>query len=165
MSETDEDQPAIVITRGQLAAMTGRHLTPEFVARMDEVWPNSSIPEALAIIADSIAEETGAYPEWDDQDVADHLTGSGATSYSWWRSLTRQADGTTYLVSGDNPDDETEQVVRTVTADDVRRVRAEMLGDRHKVNDRVLRDLRDDPDADAVDCLLQVLVYGEVVYG
>lgn len=159
------DAPAIIITRAQLASMTGLTLTPAFVERMDEVWPNSSIPEALDTIGESIAEETGAYPAWSDDETADHLLGSGAMTYPWWKDLVRRSDGT-YLASIEHPDyPDGVPTSKAFTGGDARRVRDEILAGQHGVNERIVRDLRVDPDADAVDCLLQVLVLGEVVYG
>jgi hypothetical protein len=42
----------ITLTRGQLEAWAGMRLTDEQVDRLDEVIPNSSIPEAISAIAD-----------------------------------------------------------------------------------------------------------------
>lgn len=157
------DAPAIVITRAQLASMTRRRLTPEFIAAMDEAWPNSSIPEALDVIADQFAEETGAYAEWDDAEVEDHLTGSGAGIWPWWKTIERSPDGR-FFVEAEDPDNSDANVTKWFTVDEVRRARDEIIAGQHGINDTTIRDLRDDADANAIDCLLQILVYGDVVY-
>ena len=48
------DGPGITLTRGQLEAWAGRELTDEEVEQIDEAIPNSSIPEAIDQIADSL---------------------------------------------------------------------------------------------------------------
>jgi hypothetical protein len=55
----DEDErPGVTLTRDQLEAWAGMSLTDEQVAQLDEAIPNSSIPEAIAVIADSIEERS-----------------------------------------------------------------------------------------------------------
>lgn len=59
LSAVEEDtQPGIELTRGQLEAWVGRDLTDEELVLIEECIPNSSIPEAIATIADSIEERT-----------------------------------------------------------------------------------------------------------
>ena len=50
----EEDRPGIILTRGQLEAWACRTLTDEEVEALDEAVPNSSIPEAIGTMADSI---------------------------------------------------------------------------------------------------------------
>jgi hypothetical protein len=49
----------VTLTRGQLNEWAGFELTDDELARLDDAIPNSSIPEAVGVIADSIRENPG----------------------------------------------------------------------------------------------------------
>jgi hypothetical protein len=50
----------VEITRGQLEAWAGRKLTDEEVRRLDDAFPNSSVPEAFATMVDALNEDADA---------------------------------------------------------------------------------------------------------
>lgn len=53
----DDEGQGITLTRGQLNAWAGRDLTDEEVETLEEAIPNSSIPEAIQLMADSLTHE------------------------------------------------------------------------------------------------------------
>jgi hypothetical protein len=53
----DDEGKGITLTRGQLNAWAGRDLTDEEVDTLEEAIPNSSIPEAVQLMADSLPHE------------------------------------------------------------------------------------------------------------
>lgn len=57
--ETYDDRPAIVISRGQLSEWAGRSLSDHEISHIAEHWPNSSISEAFANIADALPQTEG----------------------------------------------------------------------------------------------------------
>jgi hypothetical protein len=48
----DEEEKGITLTRDQLNAWSGFDLTDDQVEELEEAIPNSSIPEAIAMIAE-----------------------------------------------------------------------------------------------------------------
>lgn len=105
---------------------------------------------------------------WSDEDISDHIIGSGALSYSWWLDV-EQVDNRYYIVV-DAEDEVGDAIVRVDAADFADEARkcvagewsAYQTGTGQTVAD-VIR--KDDLDADAVDTILQMAVFGEIVYG
>ncbi len=52
-----DDRPGITLTRDQLEAWATRTLTDEQIEQMEEAIPNSSIPDAIGGISDSLHQE------------------------------------------------------------------------------------------------------------
>jgi hypothetical protein len=59
MSAIPDHRPGITLTRGQLEAWAGAELTDENVEELEQAIPNSSIPESIAVIAESIFHRDG----------------------------------------------------------------------------------------------------------
>lgn len=116
------------------------------------------------------------------QDTFDHVFGSGALSYSWWQR-TQMAAGMTAVdvpddwqvkVTAEDPDDEDGSINRTVTHKVImataRKVIAGEYGLRGVILTRECRNLvfdADEADLDAplADSLLQLVMYGDVIFG
>lgn len=108
-------------------------------------------------------------PEWTDEQVDDIVMGSGAETWPWYRDGIAQdvlgpgkyGDYTVEL--GIEDDDVT---AARFSRDDFRRVAREVAEGKHGVRQDI-RDyiLRDDLGADAVDVIIQIIVYGKAVYG
>jgi hypothetical protein len=115
-------------------------------------------------------------PEWTDEQVDAIVMGSGAELWPWYQS--GHGIGQEVIAPGqygrftvdidDNGEDSLFGDVKTVvfTRDDFRRVAAELAEGKHKVRWDI-RDLirKNDLDADAVDVVIQIIAYGEVVFG
>ena len=56
-SAEDEEGPGITLTRGQLNAWAGRTLTDRQVDELEDAIPNSSIPEAIAVMSSHFIDE------------------------------------------------------------------------------------------------------------
>jgi hypothetical protein len=56
MDYPDDDAPGVGFTRAQVQAWAGRALTDEEIERIEEAVSNSSIPEAIGIIASALEE-------------------------------------------------------------------------------------------------------------
>ena len=54
MSSLPDDRPGVHLTRDQLESWAGRSLSDEEVEALDTAIPESSIPEAISIIADNL---------------------------------------------------------------------------------------------------------------
>lgn len=109
---------------------------------------------------------------WTDENIDDIVLGSGATSYEWWLDLTQIGD--VYFLTGENPEadeDDDAPVAASFTRDEFATAcrdaldgkwTAYMTGTGETAADYIRKD---DLDADAVDCIFQMLVYKELVYG
>lgn len=109
---------------------------------------------------------------WTEENVDDIVLGSGATAYEWWLDLTQVGD--IYFLTGENPEgdeDDDAPVSVSFTRDEFvtacqdcldGKWIAYMTGSGETVADYIRKD---DLDADAVDCIFQMLVYKELVYG
>ena len=54
---TGDGRPTVIITPEQIECWAGRPLTDDEVSRLDDCIPNSSIPDAVADIVASVADE------------------------------------------------------------------------------------------------------------
>lgn len=101
---------------------------------------------------------------WTAEETDDNVTGAGAESWEWYRSEIEQK-GDRYEVVMDDPNGDT-PVTYTFTRARVRTVVTEIAMGKHNVANRIRNYIKaDDLDADAMDCVIQIIVYGEVVFG
>lgn len=128
-----------------------------------------------------------------NQDIYDHIIGSGALTYSWYTDAVLHvgAHGDavwSMTLSGEDPEDSDETVLTEVTATSILGVCYDIVQDvtdnKYGVSERfgvaretrreaqnlldaALDGLEDDTDfnADTADQVLQVLLYGEVIFG
>lgn len=106
---------------------------------------------------------------WDDEDIDDHVLGSGALSYSWWGGIEQVGDSF-FLTADPQVDEDADMTIRFTRqdfADECRKClsgewTAWQTGTGVTIADTIRKD---DLDADAVDCILQMIVFGELVYG
>lgn len=62
-------KPTIEITREQIESWAGQHLTDEQIAELEEIIPNSSIPDAIGtIVAEAMGLGYGGGIDWDAED-------------------------------------------------------------------------------------------------
>lgn len=114
---------------------------------------------------------------WTDQEVEDHISGSGAGDSEWYWQLKRSSyepsgdpQGSPgrrfrFIVVIDDPSGDNRQVTAVFAEDDFRRVAIEVMEGVHGANEEVRRAIRnDDLDAEAVDCIIQVIALGEISY-
>lgn len=123
------------------------------------------------------------------QNTFDHMFGSGATSYSWWRSVKtlwsdegqdgNAPDDWAVMVACEDGEDGikratiTHEKVMETAREIVRMYLSKQEAGRPQVNDDVVKQCAmlifeaDDCDFDAgsADCLLQIMVIGSVVFG
>jgi hypothetical protein len=115
------------------------------------------------------------------QDTYDHIFGSGATSYSWWRGLKTEdidletfkvEDGWSVLVTCEDGNDGRRSVV--VDHHAIMRYARRLISEPPQyAGDAVIRECKHllfnaeetDFDADSADQLLQFIVLGEIVFG
>lgn len=102
---------------------------------------------------------------WTDDEVDQIVTGSGAESYPWYLSDIRPSevfDGC-YFVTLDDGDD---SVPFTFSRDDFRDVAREVAEGEHGIRGDIRKYIIDDDlDADTVDCIIQILCFGEAIFG
>lgn len=108
------------------------------------------------------------YVRWDDEETADTILGSGCLSeYPWWVDVKgyNEEIGKSFTITSW---DETGQkkMVTEIRYSQLRAIARAIVAGKHGVNDRIINDIkRDDIDADSADCILQIAVFGQVVYG
>ncbi|MDF2915852.1 MAG: hypothetical protein K0S70_69 [Microbacterium sp.] len=111
----------------------------------------------------------------DRQEVEDLITGTGVLSYSWWLNVEDAPDamggtGDAFLFTHWEPDTEGGSVQTTVTAQQIVDAAARVIkGDGAKVDAASARDMANDTlgyaDSIAADAVLQLAVFGRVIYG
>jgi hypothetical protein len=115
-------------------------------------------------------------PQWTDEQVDDIVMGSGAELWPWYAN--GHGIGQEVVAPGqfgrftvdidDNGEDSLIGDVKTVifTRDRFREVAAELAAGQHEVRWDI-RDMirKNDLDSDAVDVIIQIIAFGEVVYG
>lgn len=101
---------------------------------------------------------------WSDEDVDDHVLGSGAIGDGCVRDA--RADGNGYLLFMDDPQDHDGNCRwYRLTRDDFRRVAGELIDGKHVVNPQIRADITtNEIDADAACVIIQIAVYGEIPY-
>lgn len=105
---------------------------------------------------------------WTDENIDDMVLGSGAESYEWWQMIARVGD--LFVVTAEDPEEDGTVMVSFTNEEFASACRdavagkwtAYMTGTGATVADYIRKD---DLDADAVDCILQMIVYKELVYG
>lgn len=104
---------------------------------------------------------------WTDEETDDHVTGSGADQWEWYRtSITGNESGYAVMMYDGMSTDPDDAKRFTFTRGKVRSVVTEIMMGKHNISDEYVRYFKnDDPDACAMDCAIQIIVYGEVVYG
>jgi hypothetical protein len=109
---------------------------------------------------------------WTDQETDDNVMGSGCETWEWYETCIRLDPDRpgTYVVrmatpdSGGTPSDGT--ATYRFTRGKVRSTVTDMAMGRLPVNDTIRGYARrDDMDADSMDCVIQWIVYGEIVFG
>lgn len=106
------------------------------------------------------------------KDTWDHTIGSGALTFSWWAGM-NDTDEWPAILRIDDPDDEDNSVSAEVSHADVMRAARKIASGQVSANESIRRECRnllvdpDDADLDAVagDCVLQLAVLGDIVYG
>jgi hypothetical protein len=104
---------------------------------------------------------------WTDEETDDNVLGSGADMWDWYLSNIKwNAGANTYVVTMMDPEDEDNHVEYQFTRGKVRSTVTDMTMGNLPVNDRIRGYAqKDDMDADSMDCVVQWIVYGEIVYG
>lgn len=104
---------------------------------------------------------------WTDEETDDNVLGSGADQWEWYDSAIEWDDvKCVYRVIMQHENDDDLSIPMSFTRGKVRSTASEIMVGEHNLNDRIVGYFRnDDPDADAMDCLIQVIVYGKVVFG
>jgi hypothetical protein len=100
-----------------------------------------------------------------EEEWCDHVFGSGADQWPWWISVGQNSAGDVVIYHQD-PDSETyyedEPEIHYTTLQKLADTASEMAPEYPAVN---LAISNDDFDADAMDLVLQMDVFGEIVYG
>lgn len=106
---------------------------------------------------------------WSDEDTDDNVQGSGATQWSWYQSsIEWDAEAGQYVVEMDDPNgpEEDSTAVYRFTRGKVRSTVTDMAMGKLPVNSTIRSYAqKDDMDADSMDCVIQWIVYGEIVFG
>ncbi len=103
---------------------------------------------------------------WTNEEVDDNVLGSGVTTWPWWHSVDESPDGKGYVAVIEDPDNCEDTITFEFSRSAVRTQVTKIMMGQSSANDRIVGYLRDDdPDADAMDCVLQLVVFGEIVYG
>lgn len=105
---------------------------------------------------------------WSDEDVDDHVLGSGAIDGPGGciRDYKMRDGDTGYLLFMDDPHNE-EGMCRwfTLSRDRFREVAREIADGKHEVRDDIREDIRhNDIDASCVTVIIQIAMYGEIMY-
>lgn len=102
-----------------------------------------------------------------EEALVDHLVYSGADCYSWWRSI-EITDTGELLLAADDPKDyngEEPAVSKMLPLSEVAE-EIQMILDNPSTPEHVIRSFADDDvDSDAADVILQILLFGKVIYG
>jgi hypothetical protein len=106
---------------------------------------------------------------WTDEETDDNVMGSGAETWEWYITDIKVDDATDeYMVEMSDPNSEVDggTNVYFFTRGKVRSTVTDMAMGRLPVNDRIRKSAQvDDLDADAMDCVIQWIVYGEIIFG
>ncbi len=106
----------------------------------------------------------GTLLDWTPEEAEDNILGAGADCWDWYVNLGEQGDG--FVVEMVDPDNDGATVERIFTADEYIQVAEEIVAGKREANERIRGYIKnDDIDADAGDCILQILLFGTVVYG
>jgi hypothetical protein len=108
-----------------------------------------------------------------DDDIDLHIFGSGFEYYGWWWQFKTVDNG--YVVTAEDPnypDDGVKTISKTVSNDDIRRVMGEILERKHQYTGNARWQIQNgigagdfEIDADGADLIMQVAMYGKVVFG
>mgnify|MGYP001607778436 FL=1 len=105
---------------------------------------------------------------WTNEDTDDNVMGSGATQWEWYRSgIDFDADARQYVVTMEDPNAEEEGSEREYrfTRGKVRSTVTDMAMGKLPVNGDIRGYAQaDDMDAVSMDCVIQWIVYGDIVY-
>lgn len=104
---------------------------------------------------------------WTDEETDDNVMGSGADGWDWYQSYIAWDAGTSeYVVTMMDQNDEDNTAEYRFTRGKVRSTVTDMAMGKLPVNDRIRSYAQaDDMDADSMDCVIQWIVYGEIVFG
>lgn len=106
---------------------------------------------------------------WTDEETDDNVLGSGADGWDWYlTNINWDASTSEYVVTMSDPNGEHEdsEKVYRFTRGKVRSTVTDMAMGKLPVNDRIRGYAKkDDLDSDAMDCVIQWIVYGEIVFG
>jgi hypothetical protein len=100
-----------------------------------------------------------------DEEWADHVFGSGASTWSWWYSISQNAAGDVIIkyVDPDSWDGSEEGISTTYTTLARLADTASEMAQTHPLVASAIRN--SDFDADIMDIVLQMDTFGEIVYG
>ena len=103
-----------------------------------------------------------------DEDIDLHIMGSGFNMWEWWQALNNQPSEGFIGVAAENPYDGG-VVTKRVLYDDIRRVIGEILSGQHDftiAREQLANGNLDeiDLDADGADQIMQIAVFGKVVF-
>lgn len=103
---------------------------------------------------------------WTDTETDDNVLGSGADAWEWYADAIEWDDvKNVYTVDMRDPDDADKSSVHTFTRGKVRSTVTEVMMGKHNICDEYVRYFKDDDvDACAMDCVIQIIVYGKVVF-
>ena len=116
--------------------------------------------------------------EFTDEMIIDHISGGGAFGWEWWYSVNRDDKG--YTIEAENPNGD-EVVTKFVSFDGVREAMAQILAGFFVTHTRMgtpigpasaYQQIMDgvrtgdfDIDSDGADQIMQIAVFGRVIYG
>lgn len=102
---------------------------------------------------------------WTDEQTDDAIIGSGALEYEWWVSAD-PIDGGYALSAYIDVDKNKWMRVQNVSFAKMRRITQEIGWGKHNVRQEIVDMVKnDDLDADAADCVLQLCMFGTIIYG
>ena len=112
--------------------------------------------------------------EFSDFDIDENIIYSGLWQYNWWVDYQPTIDG--WRITTVDPDTGRDQRCKNVSRDDIRRVMGNILADayphpdyyslaKQQILDGIMRSGDFDFDADGADQIMQIAVFGEVIYG
>ena len=111
--------------------------------------------------------------EFTDEDIEVHIIGSGLWQYHWWVDYQPIVDG--FRITFVDPDTGRDERHKNVYYNDIRRVMGNMLADAYRnpeyyylAKKQIMDGIRIgdwDFDAEGADEIMQIAVFGEVIYG
>lgn len=104
---------------------------------------------------------------WTDEETDDNVLGSGASQWEWYITAIDFHDGKYHVTMYDGVTDSTDDAKEfSFTRGKVRSTVTNMIMGKTNVNDRIRGYAKnDDMDADSMDCVIQIIAYGDVKYG
>jgi hypothetical protein len=109
--------------------------------------------------------------EWTDEQCDDNVLGSGALRWEWYADggITPAGVYEIEMWNGVEPKESADWRVFKFTHDKVRQVVTELLLGNHSVRGDLVTQLRGpadeiSPDADIMDCVIQIIAYGKVLF-